>query len=62
MPPKAKNKAKTLSQKLNNSSTEQDKVLIQKTEETEGESTMASPAKWCESIEDLIDRHFHQQS
>lgn len=59
MPLKAKNKAKTQSQKLNNSSTEQDEVLIQ---ETEGESNMASPTKWRESLEDLIARHFRQQS
>ena len=52
MPSKAKNKAKTQSQKLNNSSTEQDEVLIQ---ETEGESNMASPTKWRES-------RFRQQS
>ena len=59
MPSKAKNKAKTQSQKLNNSSTEQDEVLIQ---ETEGESNMASPTKWRESLEDLIARCFRQQS
>ena len=59
MPLKAKNKAKTQSQKLNNSSTEQDEVLIQ---ETEGESNMASPTKWRESLKDLIDRRFRQQS
>ena len=59
MPSKAKNKAKTQSQKLNNSSTEQDEVLIQ---ETEGESNMASPTKWRESLKDLIDCRFRQQS
>ena len=59
MPLKAKNKATTQSQKLNNSSTEQDEVLIQ---ETEGESNMASPTKWRESLENLIARHFRQQS
>ena len=58
MPPKAKNKAKTPNQKLNNSSTEQDEVLILETEEIEGESNMASPTKWRESLEDLIDRRF----
>ena len=62
MPPKAKNKAKTPSQKLNNSSTEQDEVLIQETEETEGESNMSSPTKWRENLEDLIDSHFRQLS
>ena len=55
MPLKAKNKATTQSQKLNNSSTEQDEVLIQ---ETEGESNIASPTKWRESLENLIARHF----
>ena len=40
MPPKAKNKAKTPSQKLNNSSTEQDDVLTQEAKETDGESNM----------------------
>ena len=59
MPLKAKNKATTQSQKLNNSSTEQDEVLIQ---ETEGESNMASPTKWRESLKDLIDCRFRQQS
>ena len=59
MPSKAKNKAKTQSQKLNNSSIEQDEVLIQ---ETEGESNMASPTKWRESLKDLIDCRFRQQS
>ena len=43
-------KAKT--PKLNNSFTEQDKDLIQ---EIEGESNTASPTKWRESLEDLID-------
>ena len=55
MPLKAKNKAKTQSQKLNNSSTEQDEVLIH---ETDGESNMASPTKWRKSLKDLIARHF----
>ena len=59
MPPKVKNKAKNPSQKLNNSFTEQDKVLIQ---ETEGESNMVSPTKWRQSLEDLIDHPFRQQS
>ena len=62
MTQKAKNKAKTQSQKLNNSSTEQDEVFIQETQETESESNMASPTKWRESFEDLIDHRFRQQS
>ena len=62
MTPKAKNKAKTQSQKLNNSSTEQDEVFIQENGETESDGNMASPMKWCESFEDLIDHHLRQQS
>lgn len=62
MTPKAKNKAKTQSQQLNNSSTEQDGVFIQENEETESESDMAPPTKWRESFKDLIDHRLRQQS
>ena len=62
MTPKAKNKAKTQSQRLNNYSTEQDEVFIQEDEETESESNMASPTKWRESYEDLIHHRLRQQS
>ena len=62
MTPKAKNKAKTQSQQLNNSSTKQDGVFIQENEETESEINMAPPTKWCESFEDLIDHRLRQQS
>ena len=62
MTPKAQNKAKTQSQKLNNSSTEQDEVFIQENGETVSEGNIASPTKWCESFEDLIDPRLRQQS
>ena len=62
MTPKAQNKAKTQSQKLNNSSTQQDEVFIQENGETESECNIASPTKWCESFEDLIDHRLRQQS
>ena len=62
MTPKAKTKAKTQSQQLNNSSTEQDGVFIQENEETESESDMAPPTKWRENFKDLIDHRLRQQS
>lgn len=60
MPPKSKNKPKIPEQNI--PSTGQDDVLNQEFEKTEGESNMASPAKWRESLEDLIDRRPRQQS
>lgn len=49
MPPKSKNKSKIPIQNM--PSTEQDDVLNQEFEETVGESNMASPAKWRESLD-----------